>query len=296
MRNSELYQQVPFISFLEPILERRRRIWEAGKKRLRSAGVWVAVGVVLLFAVRLQYRTGGDAVVYPGQRLELRSPIAGVVDEVTAREGDIVGPGVPVGKIRSLDIEMRFQEVQGALDKAMREEAAARARGDYTAAQQSATDREAFTRQLELLKRELNAADIAPAFRSVVLTPHVEERKGDFLASGDIFCEVGTLDSFRVEIALPEKDWYNVETGLAVKMKFYAYAEKTFTGSLDILAPAALHRKEGKRVLIATARIPAPEGLRPGMTGVGKVELGRRSLFWFVARPFVRFVALRWWY
>jgi len=87
-----------------------------------------------------------------------------------------------------------------------------------------------------------------------------------------------------------------VRLGQRTKMKFYAYAERTFEGRVDILAPAALNRLDGKRVLIATVRISAPGGVRPGMNGVGKVYLGRRSLLWFVARPFVRFVALRLWF
>lgn len=296
IRNAELYHQVPFISFLEPLLEKRRRIWEAGRKKLKTAGIWAAVIVALLLLIKLPYRTGGTAAVYPGERLELRSPISGVVDDVFVLEGDTVEAGQAVGQIRSLETEMRYREVLGDLEKAQMDEAAALERGDVFTAQQAASDRQALTRQRDLLERELMAARISSAFRAVVITPHVEERKGDYLASGDIFCEVGTLDNFRIEIALPERDWHSVRLGLDVKMKFYAYAEKTFEGKVDILAPAALNTREGKRVLIATSRIPAPEGVKPGMTGVGKVYMGNRSLFWFIARPFARFVAMRWWF
>ncbi len=295
IRNSELYHQVPFISFLEPIMEKRRKLWAAGKKRLRTTGIPVVLGLAALLLVKIPYRTGGTAVVFPGERLQLRAPIAGVVEDVFAREGDVVGPDNPVGKLRSLDTEMRYRDVEGALDKATRDEHAARARNDHYAAQQAAADRAAYQEQLNLLSRDLAATFIAPPFPAVVITPHVEERQGDYLASGDVFCEVGTLDQFRVEIALPERDWYLVKLGQPVKMKFYAYVEQTFDGAVDILAPAALNTREGKRVLIATVRINAPEGVRPGMTGIGKVTLGRRSLFWFIARPFVRFVALRKW-
>lgn len=295
IRNAELYHQVPFISFLEPILEKRRRLWEAGRKKLKTGGIWVVLVLAVLFLVKIPYRTGGMAVVFPGERLQLRAPIAGIVENVFVEEGDVVGPDTPVGKLRSLETEMRYREVEGALDKAIRDEAAARARNDQFAAQQAAADHAALQDQLELLSRDLAATTIAPPYPAIVITPHVEEREGDYLASGDVFCEVGTLDEFRVEIALPERDWYMVELGQEVKMKFYAYVEQTFEGEVNILAPTALNTKEGKRVLIATSRISAPDGVRPGMTGIGKVHLGRRSLFWFVARPFVRFVALRWW-
>jgi hypothetical protein len=64
---------------------------------------------------------------------------------------------------------------------------------------------------------------------------------------------------------------------------------------VDILAPAALNTQQGERVLIVTSRIAAPEGVRPGMTGVARVYLGTHSLLWHIVRPFSRFLGLRWW-
>jgi GAF domain-containing protein len=295
IRNAELYNQVPFIGFLEPLLEKRRRLWAAGRKRIRSITLGIAVLLVLLLVIPAPYRTSGVAAVFPGQRLELRSPISGVVEEVYAAEGSVVGPDSPVGRVRSLDLELEYRDVQSALERARREEAAANARGDQSAAHLAGINRAALAEQATLLERQLAAARIASPFPAVVLTPHLEERRGDYLASGDVFCEVGTLNDLRVEIALPEKDWYAVKLGQRVRMKFYAYAERTFEGRVDILAPAALNTQQGERVLIVTARIAAPEGVRPGMTGVARVYLGSHSLLWHIWRPFSRFFGLRWW-
>jgi GAF domain-containing protein len=295
IRNAELYNQVPFIGFLEPLLEKRRRIWAAGRQRIRSIALGAAALLVVLLVIRAPYRTSGVSAVFPGQRLELRSPISGVVEEVFASEGAIVGPYAPVGRVRNLDLELKYRDVQSALERARREESAANARGDVSAAHLAGIDRAALTEQQALLEKQLAAARITPPFPAVVLTPHLEERRGDYLASGDVFCEVGTLDDLRVEIALPEKDWHAVELGQRVRMKFYAYAERTFEGRVDILAPAALNTQQGERVLIVTSRIAAPEGVRPGMTGVARVYLGTHSLLWHIVRPFSRFLGLRWW-
>ncbi|MFC1500426.1 GAF domain-containing protein, partial [Candidatus Zixiibacteriota bacterium] len=110
IRNAELYHQVPFISFLEPLMEKRRKLWEAGRKKMKTTGIWVALALAVLLLVKVPYRTGGTAVVYPGERLQLRAPIAGVVEEVFAREGDVVDPNHPVGKLRSLETEMRYRD------------------------------------------------------------------------------------------------------------------------------------------------------------------------------------------
>jgi GAF domain-containing protein len=38
LRNAELYHQVPFISFLEPVLEKRRKLWAMGRHRWSNPG------------------------------------------------------------------------------------------------------------------------------------------------------------------------------------------------------------------------------------------------------------------
>jgi GAF domain-containing protein len=296
VRNAELYQQVPFIHWLEPLLERRRKLWAAGRRRLPAIALSLAVLLVMLLVVRPAYRSGGQALVYPGRRLELRAPLPGVVGEVYAREGQVVGPEIPVARIRNLDTELLYRELLGELDRARSEEAAARGRGDHFAAQQAASDRLALTGQLEALRDQLEAAEMAPLFPAVVLTPRIEELRGTFLAAGELFCEVGALDSLRIELALPERDWTHVAPGQLVRFKFHAYADRIFTSRVEHLAPVARTTEDGGREMIVYARIPAPDGLLPGMTGVGRVELGRRSLAWFLLRPLNRLFSRYWWY
>jgi multidrug efflux pump subunit AcrA (membrane-fusion protein) len=150
--------------------------------------------------------------------------------------------------------------------------------------------------ELALLKRELDAAMLAPDFPSVVLTPHLEDTIGARILSGQTYCEVGTLDRLRVEIALPERNWHRVQVGQTVRLKFYTFAERTFEAEVDALSPTASVTDEGERVLVVTTHLDSPPtGLRPGMSGVGKVYLGRRSLLWHITSPFRRFIAMRWW-
>ena len=298
IRNAELYQQVPFISFLEPLLEKRRRILEMGRGRWRRIASVSAAVLIISLLIRLPHRTGGSASVLPGASLALRSPLTGVVDTVFVEEGSEVGPEDPVCRIHSLEYELRYLEVEGELDRARKEEADAWARGDDYAARLAAGDRLTLKNERDALRRELNAAELlAPSFRSIVLTPHLKEKQGRRVASGQVFCEVGTLDRLRVEIALPERDWQQVEIGQPVKLKFYHSVETTLEARVEALSPTARIADDGKRVMVVTTVLEDfPEGLSPMMTGVGKVNLGTRSLLWHITRPFGRFIARRWWY
>ena len=296
IRNAELYNQVPFISFLEPILEKRKKLWTLGRRRWQRITITVAVAVVLSLLIRLPHRAGGSALVLPGAQLKLRSPSNGVIEEVWAVEGDTVRAGQAVARVHSIENEIRYREVEGELEKARRDEAALRAKGDMIAAQLVASDRTMLDQELMLLQRERAAATLTAPFAGVVLTPHLEERRGEHIGSGEVFCEIGSLDRLRVELSLPEKSWHELEIGQLIKLKFYTYAERTFLGEVARLAPAATRGEKGQPLFVATTFLEnPPAGLRPQMTGVGRVYLGKKTLLWHITRPLLRFFAVRWW-
>lgn len=296
IRNAELYHQVPFIGFLEPMLEKRRRLWEMGRSRWKRLVVAAAAALALTLLIRLPHRTGGSASVLPGSYLALRSPHAGVIREVHVAEGDRVRPGQRIASIQSLETEFQYRELKGELERARRNEAAYRAAGQLAAAQLAASERATLEEKLTLIQRELDATTLRAPFAGIILTPHLKEREGEQIASGELFCEIGSLDSLRVELSLPERDWHEVAAGQQVRLKFYTYAERTFPAEIARLLPAAVSDGKGGVVFVATTVLnQPPEGLRPGMTGVGKVYLGRRSLLWHLTRPIRRFIAVRWW-
>lgn len=295
VRNAELYHQVPFIGFLEPILEKRRKLWAAGRRRWKRLAVGGAAAVVALLLIRLPHHAGGTATVHPGLELELRAPVAGTVEEVYASEGELLAPGAPVAWVRSLEKEIEQREAAAALERARQEEASARARGDLTAAHRAGIDGRYYRDQVALLQRQSASARLASPFRAVVLTPHLAERSGAYLRAGEVFCEVGALDTLRVEIQVSEKDWLAVRAGQPVKMKFHACAERTFRGEVHETAAAAVTGPDGERLLVATVLMEGSQELRPGMTGVGRIYEGHHSLLWHLTHPILRFFGMRWW-
>ena len=66
LRNAQMYKEVPFISVLEPVLERKRKFM-AMEKRRRTISLSLAAAVVIILVILpLPMRVEGDAVVAPG--------------------------------------------------------------------------------------------------------------------------------------------------------------------------------------------------------------------------------------
>src|SRR5436190_4871553 len=86
LRNASLYKEVPFISVLQPLVERKKRFLALEKHR-RVALIATAAGAILfLLAFPLPLRVDGNAVVAPAHLARLGSEFEGVIKNVNVRE------------------------------------------------------------------------------------------------------------------------------------------------------------------------------------------------------------------
>ena len=97
LRNAQMYKEVPFISVLEPLLERKRRFMAMEKRRRTLFQALGAVALFFLVACPLPLRVDGDAVVTPGRRALLQPEVEGVVSKVLVHEGQNVQRGQSAG-------------------------------------------------------------------------------------------------------------------------------------------------------------------------------------------------------
>ena len=79
LRNAQMYKEVPFISVLEPVLERKRKFMAMEKKRRAMIVGLVSAAIIFLAIVPLPLRVNGDAVVAPVHRAQVQPEIEGAV-------------------------------------------------------------------------------------------------------------------------------------------------------------------------------------------------------------------------
>jgi multidrug resistance efflux pump len=134
-----------------------------------------------------------------------------------------------------------------------------------------------------------------------VLTRDLEKKRGQLIKSGELLCEIGSLDPMQIKMALNEKQVLYIEKGQRVNLVADAYPGKTIRGTIAevhpmVLSndlPAALSARRGgdvptgvdregrevplERTFEARIDVDNSEGLlRPGMTGHGRIFAGTR--------------------
>lgn len=297
LRNAQLYAGVPFISWLEPLAERRKKLATVpGSIWLRwGAGALAVVLALALIRVPLRL-AASEAGVRAAVQQPVRAAIGGIVDAVWAEEGQQLAAGVPVLRIRDEALLRRLREVETGLELADREAMAAHARGDAAAAALARVRAAGLTDALGLLRREAERAQVLAPAAGIVLTPRLHELVGSWVAPGQPLAWIGDPGDVEIELRMRQDDLGDIRVGDRVRAKVNAHPTVTFEGRIIAIAPRA-ETVAGTPTYAVRALLDNREGLlRPGMSASAKVITPPRPLASFLLRRPWRWLRMTFWW
>jgi GAF domain-containing protein len=296
IRNAQLYANVPFISFLEPLAERRRALQQLPAKAwLRYGALALAIVLALVF-VRLPMRVGAeDAVVRSAVQRAARAGAGGVLEEIWVRDGEQVSAGQPIARLRNTELASRISEAEAELRLAERSIMSAEARGDLAAATDERVRRAQLQETVSLLQLEGALTQVLAPEAGVVLTPRLDERVGSWHDAGEVIAWVGRLDEAEIELRVPQRDIGVVAVGDRVRLRVSAYPARRFHGTVSDVAPLAQPGEDGP-LFTLRARVENDEGLlRPGMDARARVLTQPRPLGELIFRRPWRWLRMHLW-
>jgi RND family efflux transporter MFP subunit len=126
---------------------------------------------------------------------------------------------------------------------------------------------------VESLQARVADTEVRAPQDGVVLAKQVE--LGEVVAVNQPLFRVGDTARLVLEVMVDEADISRVRDGSAAAISLYAYAKRTFGGSVFEIEPDA--NRERKAFLVKIRLDEPPEGLRSGMTAEVNVVVGRKE-------------------
>ena len=295
VRNAQLYQQVPLAGFWKPLLRQRRKLLAIPRQRRQAWAIGALMLLLLLFVVPWKLRVAGPARVLPTRRVAVAAEVDGVVKDVLHREGDHVEVGEAIARLRDESHQADLAQARSALAIAESDVARNRAAGDAAATFAAQARQDELGAKVVLEEDRLSRTLMRSPMAGVIVTPHLEQRIGQFLPRGAELCVVADTAHVAAEVAVPETEAALLRPGQAVVLKINPYPAQTFRG--DVTHVGAEIREEGEeRFVIAETRVSDPGGLlRAGMLGRAKVSVGTRRLGTAIFRKPARYIWLKLW-
>jgi GAF domain-containing protein/multidrug resistance efflux pump len=297
LRNAQLYRDVPFIAWLEPLAEKRRALAAlptASWLRYAAIGIVLTVGLTVL---KLPLRVGAaSSSVRAAVQVPARALTGGLVEVVAVREGDAVERGDRLARVRDESLLRGIVDAEGRRDLAERQLLAAEAAGNPLAASVARVRLAEATDALRILRRQAEDAWILAPASGTVLTQRVEERLGDWLAPGGELLWIGSPDWAELELRVRQADIGEVRTGQRVRARIPAHPRVTFEGRVAQVAPAP-ESLDGEPVYAVRALLDNRDGLlRPGMEARARIHADPQPIGYHILRRPMRWIRLKLWW
>jgi RND family efflux transporter MFP subunit len=284
---------------LGPILalkrENERSAWQrlrdgtgAGARALfgpRHPGVkliaLLAVALVVFFSVATgEYRVAAKTVIEGEVQRAAVAPFDGYIAEGPVRAGDTVKKGQVLARLDDRDLkleETRWRSEREQLERKHRKALATQDRSAMAVLEAQINQSEA---QLALTEEKLARETLVAPFDGIVVSGDLSQRLGAPVEQGKLLFEIAPLDAYRVILQVDERDITQLKIGQHGELALSGLPHERMSFVIKQIAPVSTP-EEGRNTFRVEAQLEKPSPrLRPGMEGVGKVDIGERRLIW----------------
>jgi RND family efflux transporter MFP subunit len=266
--------------------ERPGRRWLAGA---------VALLTLLLFVIPGTHRVSAPATLGGTVQRAIVSPIDGYIAESRARAGDVVKRGDVLGALDDTDLKLERRKWAGQRSQLEKEHRAAGAENDRTQLRILRARLDQADAEIALIDGKLARTQLRVPFDGVVAKGDLSQALGSPVKRGDVLFEVAPLDSYRIVLEVDEREIANVAPGQHGELTLSALPGRALPLRVERITPVATAEGGRNFFRVEAALTQPPATLRPGMEGVGKIDIGPRALIWLWTHRLVDWLQLAAW-
>jgi hypothetical protein len=319
-RNGEAFSQAnvewldAFAALAASIIEQRRAAERSSLRRMlgeakrvlhkifgprhllwKAATSLVVASVALMLFLHIDYRVTAKTVIEGEVQRVAAAPFEGFIGGGFVRAGDMVKQGQLLAQLDDRELKVEQAKWASERDQFDRRLLEAMANHDLTAVQVVGAQLRQAQAQLALITEKIERARIVAPYDGVVISGDLNQQIGSPVESGKKLFEIAPLQSYRVILQVDEREIRHVHIGQAGRLVITGIAAEPMPLTVAKVTPVAT-AQDGRNFFRVEATLPeAPARLRPGMEGVGKIEVGSRRLWWVVTHSFTEWLTLSLW-
>lgn len=261
----------------------------AGRQHLawKLAGAGLALACAAALLVPMGFRVSARSVLEGEVQRAVPAPFDGFIATAPAHAGDRVTAGTVLATLDDKDLQLdrvRWQSERDRLALKLRE---AMAKHDPAEAGQIEAQLRQTAAQAALTAEKLQRARITAPIDGIVVSGDLSQQLGAPVETGRLLFEVAPLDRYRVIVHLDERDLRLVRPGDSGQVLLHGLSGAPLPFTVTRIAAVAQPDGGHNTFRVEAALRGAPPNLRPGMEGVGKIEVGRRSIAYVWTRGLV---------
>ncbi len=256
--------------------------------------VAVALTIFFFFA-EADYRISADGALEGSQRRVVVAPFDGYVAISDLRAGDLVAEGDVLAQLDDRDLRLEQLKWSSRNAQYRRQYDEARAARERAQVRILAAQIEEAEAELARIEERIERTRVAAPFDGLIVAGDLTQALGAAVGRGDVLFELAPLDRYRVLLEVDEQQIADIELGQRGSLLLAAMPNEPLDFAVTKLTPISVAEEGANTFRVEGLLDDVSDRLRPGMEGVGKVEVGRRNLFWIWTRGMQSWLRLKIW-
>lgn len=264
----------------------------------KLGGIATALVVMVIIFGTWPYRVELAATLDTDQVAFISAPYDGHVMSVAVQAGDWVAAGAKLLRLDDQELLLKESEAYADVQRYAREAEKARAASAY-ADMRIAEARQAQAQAgLQRVSYYLKQSTLTAPFAGVVVEGDKERLLGAPLGKGDTVFKIAQIDGLYSKLYVNEQDVRHLQVGQTGYLSLLSRPNQHFAVEIIEIIPVAEVRAQEGNVFIVKAKLPAEiqQWWRPGMSGLAKIDVGKRGIFWILTHRINDFFALHFWW
>ncbi len=286
----------PLLSKVKYTIAKRIRHF-AGPKNLQRR-LWLTLIALLIIIPSLTpatFRVNADAVLEGTLQRAIVAPQDGFIGNAHLRAGDTVTEGDLLANLDDRELRLEYLKWSSQQEQYRKQYRNALAADDRAEANVARAQMDQAQAQADLLQEQIQRTQLLAPFDGFVVSGDLSQALGSPVSRGDILFEVAPLDSYRIALSVDEQDIALIQEGQQGQINITSLPGERYIFKINRITPVAT-LKNGKNQFRVEAEFDNnSQKLRPGMQGVGKIEIGNRQLIWIWTRKAVIWLRLFMW-
>ena len=151
---------------------------------------------------------------------------------------------------------------------------------------------------MALVDEQIARTRLTAPFDAVIVKGDLSQSLGAAVERGNVLFELAPLDTYRVIMKVDERDITRVAIGQGGRLALSSMPQEEIMLTVEKITPVSVVDQGRNFFRVEAVARGAIEKLRPGMEGVGKIDVERRKLIWIWTHKLTHWVRMwiwSWW-
>ena len=245
----------------------------------------IIAGSILFIAILMSVLTGTYRVTAPASlegkiQRAIVAPFDGYIANAFVRAGEKVKSGDLIAEMDKQSLMLEQQRYLSEKNEHTRQYRQTLAVRDKAQAHIFKSKIEQADAQLELLDIKIQRSTLNSPIDGVIISGDLSRSLGAPVTTGDVLFEISPLDEYRLIISVDEDQVVDVQQGLQGVLSLTALPDEKIKFTVQNVSPVFEENIDGISYRVEAAFGEKYPALRPGMQGVAKIEIDKRSFIW----------------